>query len=159
MEFHVHTYASLIVVRVMLSHNLTGKSDQLVVYTYRLFNRVEYTYNTIEREALAIIFVLHKFKHYLLSNKFVVYVDHMTLVYMVNKPHVLGRITRWLLLFLEYDFIVVYKPDKIHVVANALSRLLNTTEPTSVFDQTIDADLFYIKPKWFNDVKDFVKTL
>ncbi len=110
-EFHVHTYASLIVVRVMLSHNLTGKSDQLVVYTYRLFNRVEYTYNTIEREALAIIFVLHKFKHYLLSNKFVVYVDHMTLVYMVNKPHVLGRITRWLLLFLEYDFIVVYRQN------------------------------------------------
>jgi hypothetical protein len=32
------------------------------------------------------IFVSHKFKHYLLSNKFVFYVDHMALVYLVNKP-------------------------------------------------------------------------
>jgi len=30
-------------------------------------------------------FVLHKFRHYLLGNKFVFYVDHMTLVYLVNK--------------------------------------------------------------------------
>jgi hypothetical protein len=36
--------------------------------------------------ALPIIFVLHKFRHYLLHNKFVFYVDHMALVYLVNKP-------------------------------------------------------------------------
>jgi hypothetical protein len=32
------------------------------------------------------VFSLHNFKHYLLSNKFVFYVDHMALVYLVNKP-------------------------------------------------------------------------
>jgi hypothetical protein len=26
-EFHVHAYASLLLIRVMLSHNVTGKSD------------------------------------------------------------------------------------------------------------------------------------
>ncbi len=57
------------------------------------------------------VFSLHKFKHYLLSNKFVFYVDHMALVYLVNKPQVPGRITKWLLLFFEYDFRVVYKPS------------------------------------------------
>jgi hypothetical protein len=31
-------------------------------------------------------FSFHKFKHYLLGNKFVFYVDHMALIYMVNKP-------------------------------------------------------------------------
>jgi hypothetical protein len=51
----------------------------------------------------------------------------MALVYLVNKPHVSGRITRWLLLFLEYDFTVVYKLGKTHVVANTLSKLLNIT--------------------------------
>jgi len=44
------------------------------------------------------VFILHKFKHYLSSNKFVFYGDHMALVYLVNKPQVLGRIARWLLL-------------------------------------------------------------
>ncbi len=92
------------------------------------------------------VFVLHKFKHYLLGNKFVFYVDHMALVYLVIKPQVSGRIIRWLLLFLEYDFIVVYKPGIIHVVTNALSRLLDIIEPTCVLDQTTDASLFYIEP-------------
>jgi hypothetical protein len=81
----------------------------------------------------------------------------MTLVYLVNEPQVLGKIVRWLLLFFEYDFIIVYKPDIIHVIANVLSRLLDSTEPIDVFDQTIDASLFYIKLEWLNDVKEFLK--
>jgi len=34
------------------------------------------------------IFALHKFGHDLLGNKFVFYVDHMALVYLVRKPQV-----------------------------------------------------------------------
>jgi hypothetical protein len=66
------------------------------------------------------VFALHKFRHYLLGNKFVFYVDHMALVYLVNKPQVSRIITRWLLLFLEYDFTVVYKLSRTHVVANVI---------------------------------------
>jgi len=54
------------------------------------------------------VFALHKIIHYLLGNKFVFYVDHMALIYLVNKPQVLRIIVWWLLLFLEYDFIVMY---------------------------------------------------
>jgi hypothetical protein len=43
---------------------------------------------TIERETLAIVYVLHKFHHYLSSNKFMFYVDHMVLLYMVQKPQI-----------------------------------------------------------------------
>ncbi len=59
------------------------------------------------------VYALHKFKHFLLGNKFVFYVDHMVMVYLVNKPHVLRRITRWLLLFLEYEFIVDALPSPL----------------------------------------------
>jgi hypothetical protein len=52
----------------------------------------------------------------------------------------------------------VYKPSRTHVVANALSRLPNITKPTSVFDQTTNANLFYIEPKWLSDVKEFLRT-
>ncbi len=80
------------------------------------------------------VYALHKFKHYLLSNWFVFYVDHMAFVYLVNKPQVFGKITRWLLLFLEYDFKIVYKPSRSHLMANALNRLLNQAKPVGVFD-------------------------
>ncbi len=152
MEFYVHIDASLLVVGVMFSQNVTRKSDQLIVYASRLLNRAEDNYSITQRKALAMVFSLHKFKHYLLGNKFVFYVDHMALIYLVNLPHVFGKITKWLLLFFKYDFIVVYKPGKTHVVVDALSRLLNITKPTRALDQTIDASLFYIGPKWLNDV-------
>ncbi len=64
------------------------------------------------------VFALHKFKHCLLGNKFVFYVDHMAL----------GRITRWLLLIWEHDFIVVYKLGKTHVVGDVLFRLPDVIE-------------------------------
>jgi hypothetical protein len=56
----------------------------------------------------------------------------MALVYLVNKPQVLGKIPRWLLLFLKYDFIVMYNWGKTHVVSNALSRLLDIIESIGV---------------------------
>jgi hypothetical protein len=104
LEFHVHKNASLLAIGVMLAQNPIGKYDQPIVYAFRLLNKVEHNYIIIEREDLAMVCVLHNFRHFLLGNKFVFYVDHMALVYFVNKPQVLGKITRWLLLFLEYEF-------------------------------------------------------
>jgi hypothetical protein len=103
------------------------------------------------------VYALHKFKHFLLGNKFVFYVDHMALLYLVNKSHVLGRITRWLLLFLEYEFIIIYKLGKTHVVANVLHRLLNNSEPLGVPYQTMDASLFFIEPIWMQEVKTYLE--
>jgi hypothetical protein len=70
-EFHVHTYASLLAMGAMLFQNVIGKSDQPIVYALRLLNRTEQNYNTTKREAFVMVFFLHKFKHYLLGNKFV----------------------------------------------------------------------------------------
>jgi hypothetical protein len=89
------------------------------------------------------VYSLHKIRHYLLGNKFVFYVDHMALIYLVNKPQVLGVKVRWLLLFLvEYDFTIMYKLDGTHVVIDSLSRQLDIIEPTSVLDQTTNASFF-----------------
>jgi hypothetical protein len=95
------------------------------MYAFKLLNSTKKKYTTTEREGLAMVYVIHEFRHYLLGNRFVFYVDHMALVYLINKPQVSIIIVRWLLLFLEYDFKIVYKPDRSHLMANALSRLPN----------------------------------
>ncbi len=84
----MHTNASLLDVGAMLTQNLIGKHDQPIVYASTLLNNVERNYSTIERETLAMVFALHKFRHYLLGNKFVFYVNHMALVYLVYNPQV-----------------------------------------------------------------------
>jgi len=56
------------------------------MYSSRLLNSAERNYTITQREVLAMVYALHKFMHYLLGNKFTFYVDHMALVYLVNKP-------------------------------------------------------------------------
>ncbi len=108
LEFQVHANASLLAIGAMLGQNPTSKYDQPIVYASKLLNKVKHNYATTKREALVMVYALHKFKHFLLGNKFVFYVYHMVLVYLVNKPQVFGRITKWLLFF-EYEFMIIYK--------------------------------------------------
>ncbi len=56
------------------------------MYVSKLLNLAEKNYTTIEGKTLVMVYALHKFRHYLLGNQFVFYVDHMALVYLVNKP-------------------------------------------------------------------------
>jgi hypothetical protein len=56
-----------------------------MVYASRLFNRVEHNYSITKIVALAMVFALHKFRHYLFGNKFVFYVDHYGIGLYGNK--------------------------------------------------------------------------
>ncbi len=76
----MHTNASLLAVGAMLARNPIGKYDHLIIYASRLLNKTKQKYITIEREALAMVYAWHKFKHFLVGNKFVFYVNHMALV-------------------------------------------------------------------------------
>jgi hypothetical protein len=111
------------------------------MYASKLLNSTKRNYIIIYIEALAMVYALQKFKHYLLGNWFVFYVDHMALSYFVNKPQAFGIIVKWLLLFLEYDFKIIYKLYRSHLMANALNRLPNQTKPVGVPYQTIDVHL------------------
>ncbi len=93
------------------------------MYSSRLLNSNERNYIITKRKALAMVYALHKFRHYMLGNMFTFYVDHMALMYLVNKPQVFNMLIKWLSLFLEYDSKIVYKPSRSHLMVDALSRL------------------------------------
>ncbi len=93
------------------------------------------------------VYALHKNRHYLLGNKFIFYVDHMALLYLVQKPQVSRRIARRLLLFLEYDLPVIYKPNS-HFVADTLSQIFDPINQSGVLDQGMDATFFFLQPVW-----------
>ncbi len=72
-EFPVHTNASNLVVRAMLAQNINGKCNYTIAYASHLLNTMEQNYTTIEWEVLAMVYVLHKFKHYFIGSKFGLY--------------------------------------------------------------------------------------
>lgn len=84
LEFHAHTYASNLGIRPMLVQNPTMWPPHYLCIPS--IQQCKKNYTIAEREALAMIYALHKLKHYLLGNKFVFYVDHMTLIYLIKKP-------------------------------------------------------------------------
>jgi hypothetical protein len=137
-----------LVVGTMLVQNPSKKCDQPIAYAFRFLNNVKKNYTITKRETISMVYALHKFKHYLLENKFVFYVNHMALMYFVKKLQLLGRITRWLLLFLEYDFLMVYKLRHSHLVVDVFSQLFNVIENPKVFDRYTNASLFLLQPKW-----------
>jgi hypothetical protein len=130
----------------MLIQDPIGKYNQPIAYASRLLNNVEHNYTIAKREALTMVYALHKFWHYLLNNKFVFYVDHMALLYLIKKPQVFGHIAQWLLLFLEYDFSVLYKLNKPHSIVDVLSQLPNSIENKGVLNQILNVTFFTLQP-------------
>lgn len=78
-----------------------------MAYASRLLNQPKRNYSTIEREALAMIYIVKKFFDYLLGNKFRFMVDHLRLSYLVNQPLVTGRVARWFMVLMKYNFEVI----------------------------------------------------
>ncbi len=118
------------------------------MYSSKLLNSTKKNYTTTKIEFLVMVYASCKFRHYLLGNMFTFYVDHMALMYLVNKPHVSNMLAKWILLFLEYDFKIVYKLGRSHLMVDALSRLPHQVKPIEVSYQTCDAHMFTLQPEW-----------
>jgi hypothetical protein len=97
-------------------------------------SQAEKNYSTTEREAFGMIYSVTKFQYYVLGKKFTFHVVHSTLVYLVSKASLTGKLARWTLLFQEYEFDIVHRPGVQHVVADYLSRLESGEAPTGVAD-------------------------
>ena len=159
LEFHVHTDACDLGLGAMLAQNPTGKTDQPILYASRLLTSGgEKLHHHLEREALAMVYANKKFRHYLLANHFVFIVDHQALLYLVNRPLITGRIARWLLLFQEFDFEVLYKCGKHNVIADHLSCLPTGEPATGIPDQTPDAQLFTVHVGWMDPILEYLRT-
>ena len=90
--FHVHIDASAYAIGCILAQPHENNMDFPVSYSSRQLNSAEKNYTTTEWEGLAMVYVVKKFRHYLLANKFIFFVDHHALFYLFNKPCSIGRI-------------------------------------------------------------------
>lgn len=90
--FHVHIDMSGIALGAVLTQPGEKNMDHLVYYDSRKLSIAKRNYTTIEREALAMVYSLQKFRNYLLGTPFKLFTDHSMLKYLENKPIPEGRI-------------------------------------------------------------------
>jgi hypothetical protein len=138
-KFHVHVDESSIALGVVLAQPEIGDIDHPLAFASRKLSTTYINYTTTEREGLAMVYALQKFRHYLLGGHFKMFTDHSMMKFLVNKPVLGGRICRWLLLFQEYDFEILVKPGRMNKGPDHLSRLEHGEEPTSLEDTLSDA--------------------
>ncbi|KAJ9561813.1 hypothetical protein OSB04_006973 [Centaurea solstitialis] len=98
---------------------------QSICYASRTLNDAQENYTTTEKELLAVVFAIEKFRSYLVLSKIIVYTDHSALKYLFAKPDAKPRLIRWILLLQEFDIEVRDKRGAENLAADHLSRLEN----------------------------------
>ncbi|KAL5722473.1 hypothetical protein ACHQM5_005989 [Ranunculus cassubicifolius] len=100
------------------------KKPYVIHYASRTLNSAQMNYTTTEKELLAVVFALDKFRSYLVESKIVVFTDHAALKYLLSKKDAKARLVRWVLLLQEFNLEIRDKKGVENVVADHLSRLV-----------------------------------
>ena len=119
--FMVHTDASSYAIGAILSQK-DGDSEYVCAYESRIFKGAEVHYGITEKECLAVVFAIKKFRVYLHGQRFEVITDHSALNWLmtINDPQ--GRLARWAIMLQSYDFKITHKAGKAHTNVDAVSR-------------------------------------
>lgn len=122
-EFVLFTDASNIAMGAALCQEDENGTMRPVTLWSRKLSDTEQRYSTTEREALAIVYFLEKFRHYLLGRQFLLVTDHKPLLYIVQGGALNSKLARWSLRIQEFNFDIAHISGPQMVVADALSRV------------------------------------
>ncbi|GJW99634.1 retrotransposon-related protein [Tanacetum coccineum] len=108
--------------------------------------------STYEKEFLAVIQALEKWRGYLLDRHFVIKTDHYSLKYLLDQRITTPAQMKWLPKLMGFDYEIVYKKGAENVVADALSRVQGQTECLQLEVTTLSSELYdKVKRGWSED--------
>ncbi|RVW32419.1 Retrovirus-related Pol polyprotein from transposon opus [Vitis vinifera] len=121
LPFEVMCDASDFAIGAVLGQREDGK-PYVIYYASKTLNEAQRNYTTTEKELLAVVFALDKFRAYLVGSFIIVFTDHSALKYLLTKQDAKARLIRWILLLQEFDLQIRDKKGVENVVADHLSR-------------------------------------
>ncbi|GFV13150.1 retrovirus-related Pol polyprotein from transposon opus [Trichonephila clavipes] len=115
--FNLFTDASGVGIGAVLQQN-----QKPIAFASRTLNKAERNYTVTERECLAVIWALNKFKTYFGPLPVKVITDHAALTKLTNGKNLSSRMIRWALKLSEFNIEWEHRPGVQNVVADLLSR-------------------------------------
>lgn len=120
------------------------QSGRLLAYFSKTLGPKAAAQSIYEKEAMAILEALKKWRHYVLGSRLIIKTDQQSLKFMMNQRLVEGIQHKLLLKLMEYDYSIEYKAGKENLVADALSRI-----PPAEQCQAITT----VIPEWVRDIQ------
>ncbi|CAM8940544.1 unnamed protein product [Rhodiola kirilowii] len=134
------------------------KKPVVIYYASRTLDAAQRNYSTTEKELLAVVFALEKFRSYLLGTKVVVFSDHAAIRYLMMKKEAKPRLIRWILLLQEFDLMIKDKKGIENTVADHLSRLVREEDAGQIIETFLDEHLYTLTGKvpWYAPIVNYL---
>ena len=104
LPFEVMCDASDLAIGAILGQREGGK-PYVVYYSRKTLNEAQRNYTTIEKELLAMVYALDKFRANLVGFDIVIFTDHSALKYLLTKKNAKARLIRWVLMLQEFCWV------------------------------------------------------
>ncbi|XP_049267997.1 uncharacterized protein K02A2.6-like [Rhipicephalus sanguineus] len=134
-------------VGAVLAHREDSGAERPIAFASRSLEPAERNYSHIDKEALALMFGVTKFRQYLWGRKLEAITDHKPLLGLLSQdkrvPEMCSpRIMRWALMLGAYNYKLMYRPEASIANADGLSRL-----PLPVYAQPVErpAEVFMLE--------------
>jgi hypothetical protein len=166
LPFELMCDASDFMIGVVLGQR-KDKKPHVIYYASKTLNDAQLNYTTTEKELLAVVFALDKFRSYLVGSLVIVFTDHAALKYLLTKQDAKPCLIRWILLLQEFNLEIRDKKRVENVVADHLSRLSSyetTIDESPINEFFADENLFcagtvsYLGSPWYADIANYLAT-
>lgn len=137
--FKIWCDASLIAAGAVLTQEFEEEGEKVqkvIAYFSAKFSPQQRNYTTTERECLALILSIEKFRVYVEGAPFTIVTDHSALRWLMNTRDLKGRLARWAMRLQPFisDMSIVHRAGKDMQFPDALSRVYETAEIDIIMD-------------------------
>ncbi|KAI3821279.1 hypothetical protein L1987_08843 [Smallanthus sonchifolius] len=160
LPFEIMCDASDYVVGAVLGQRVE-KKPVAIYYASKTLSDAQLNYTTTEKELLAVVYALDKFRSYIWGSKIIIYSDHSAVRYLMEKKDAKPRLIRWILLLQEFDVEIRYKKGSENVVADHLSRIMVDDEESmiAINESFPDEHIMSVSSvPWFPNIINFLAT-
>ena len=149
--------ASDLAIGAVLGQREEGK-PYVVYYASKTLNEAQRNYTTTEKELLAVVYALDKFRAYLVGSDIIIFTDHSALKYILTKQDAKARLIRWVLLLQEFNLQIKDKKGVENVVEDHLSRLTIAHNPPINDEFPKESLLLVENAPWYAHIANFLAT-
>ena len=121
-KFYLHCDASNFGIGAVLVQLSDDGAEMPVSFFSKKLNKSQRNYSVTEKECLAAMLAIKKYRCYLELQEFEIITDHSSLLWLMKQQDLNGRLARWAFKLQGYKFTISHRKGKDHVVPDALSR-------------------------------------